>query len=116
MKRKTVGVLFGCVAIAVLPTAALSASGGKQLSAWCNSRQQQGSRARNDQRHLMGYVQGATDALIDHDEACPPDSATVGHGVDILCRYVAQNPQRWSSSKFALTRDAFAKAYPCARR
>lgn len=115
MKNKSASILWALIAMGALPTDGFAASGGTQLNAWCGS-QKHGASARGDHRHLMGYVQGASDALIDHREACPPDSATVDHGVQVLCRYVAQNPQRWSSTKFALTREAFAKAYPCAGR
>jgi hypothetical protein len=116
MKSNNVSTLLAIIALVGVPTAAMPASGGAQLSAWCGSVQHEGPSARRDHRHLMGYVQGATDAMIDHREACPPDDANVGHGVDIVCRYVANNRQRWSSSKYLLARDALAKAFPCPKR
>ena len=116
MKRNNGSIVLAVITLVILPPPALSASGGAQLSAWCGSSQHSGSSARGDYRHLMGYVQGAADALIEHREACPPDEANIGHGVDIVCRYVAANRQLWSSTKYVLTRDALAKAFPCSKR
>jgi hypothetical protein len=109
-------IILAAATLLTLPTAVLPASGGAQLSAWCDARLRAGPSGRADHRHLMGYVQGATDALIEHHEACPPDEANVGHGVDIVCRYVASK-QRWGSlSKYMLTKEALAKAFPCPQR
>lgn len=116
MNSKHAGIVLAIIALVAVPDAALPASGGTQLNAWCDSSRHQGPSARTDHRHLMGYIQGATDGLIDHREACPPDDANVGHGVDIVCRYVTNNRTRWSSSKYTLVRDALSKAYPCAKR
>ena len=113
MNGKNGRIILAFITLTIAPTAALPASGGAQLNAWCGARQQNTSNARRDYRHLMGYVQGATDAMIEHHEACPPDSATVGHGVDLVCQHVASNRQRWTSSKYRLTKDALAKAFPC---
>jgi hypothetical protein len=108
--------LLAAIMLATFPTAALSASGGTQLAAWCDARKLDSAQGRRDHRHLMGYVQGATDALIEHREACPPDNATVGHGVELVCAYVAAHRQDSTSTKFALTKAALAKAYSCTKR
>lgn len=109
-------IIVTAIMLNMAPTAVFSASGGSQLNAWCDASKLTSAAGRRDHRHLMGYIQGSTDALIAHREACPPDSATVGHGVELVCDYVATHRHEWNSTKFSLAKSALSNAFPCSRQ
>lgn len=76
------------------------------------------SVCRTDPEGVMNYVVGALDmaSALRTTSYCTPPSMTTVQARDIVCKWLAQNPERRDLSAAALTLAAIGEAFPCGSR
>lgn len=63
--------------------------------------------------YFTAYVDGVFDSLIDRKMVCPAAGAVRDQGRFAVKKYLEENPRKWSSHIYDLTRDALIEAFPC---
>ncbi len=105
--------MFIALALAAQPTTYISVSSvtGGMLAEMCrvdNGLKMDGCAA---------YILGAADALQVDGATCRPVSeAATAQTLEIVRRYIRDNPKNWGWSAIALVREPLRTAFPCRRR
>jgi hypothetical protein len=76
-----------------------------------------GSEGEYGKAYCMGYSVGVADIMVyttlDGWKACIPEGATRGQVMDIVTRWLANNPQKRHYNASGLVAQALEEAFPC---
>ncbi len=95
------------------PTAVLAGAGfksGNELYSDCSA-----PKSSSDYAFCAGYVAGMTDTLQVPSIVCLPEHVTIGQSVDVVMKYLRNNPENRHYAAASVGLAALKQAFPCAK-
>lgn len=124
--RKLIIVLSAACLILCDFSASAWADTGNDLLQWCGAGPFQFQKATFETGRCMGYIEGAAQVMQimddylrqtrhgqDSDKLCIPDQTPIPQIIDVVIKFLIENPEKRNERDLVIISEALRKGFPC---
>jgi hypothetical protein len=86
---------------------------GNELLTECGTGPVQNASVSYETGVCVGYISAVMEISVLSSAVCPPLGSTYGQDIDIVKKYLVDNPETRNAGAYWLVIDALSKAFPC---